>query len=77
MSRSPARIRQSEIARAARVLKTLGPGYCIEVVPESGTIRIVPHSAPPAPAGAKAQPSAKRDFDILFATHYDGDIALH
>jgi hypothetical protein len=50
MSRTPARIRQSEIARAARVAQQLGPGYCIEVIPESGVIRIIPYSAPSAPA---------------------------
>jgi hypothetical protein len=78
VSRSPSRIRQSEIARAARVAKQLGPSYCVEVIPETGTIRIVQHSQTPTPVtAAKAQPSAKRDFDLLLATFYDGPIAMN
>ncbi len=42
VSRTPAKLKQANIARAARVAKRLGDGWAVEIAPD-GTIRIVQH----------------------------------
>ena len=42
VSRTPAKVKQADIARAARVAKRLGDGWAVEIAPD-GTIRIVQH----------------------------------
>jgi hypothetical protein len=42
VSRTPAKVKQANIAGAARVAKGLGDGWAVEIAPD-GTIRIVQH----------------------------------
>jgi hypothetical protein len=65
MSRTPARATQADIARAIRAVEQTGASMAVEIAPD-GTIRLIPYSAPPTPANdAPAQPSPKRQFDLL------------
>jgi hypothetical protein len=65
MSRSPARATQADIARAIRAVEQTGAQMEIRVE-RDGTIRIIPFVAAPTPVNdAQAQPSPKRDFDLL------------
>ncbi len=45
VSRTPAKVKQADIARAARVAKRLGDGWAVEIAPDA-TIRIVQHGGP-------------------------------
>lgn len=45
MSRTPAQIRQADVARVARVAKSLGPEWRVEI--DGSTIRLMQGDAPP------------------------------
>jgi hypothetical protein len=65
MSRTAARFTQADIARAIRAVEQTGASMAVEIA-RDGVIRIVPYSAPPTPANeAPAEPSPKRQFDLL------------
>lgn len=65
MSRTAARFTQADIARAIRAVEQTGASMAVEIA-RDGVIRIVPYSAPPTPANeAPAEPSPKRQLDLL------------
>ncbi len=65
MSRTPARFTEADIRRVIRAVSKEAAPMAVEIA-RDGVIRIVPYSAPPTPANeAPAEPSPKRQFDLL------------
>ena len=58
MTRRPALVAQADIARAARVAASLGPGWRVEI--EGPVIRLVQ-------SPAADRPAPEREFEIQFA----------